>query len=371
MPVLLGTLSTTPGLEIPRTRWTATHVGVGSAVAEGALLRPSDVPYLVEADRLAKVFDGMDAVEDVSFAVEPGRIFGLIGPSGSGKTTTIRMLTGILRPTRGTARVFGRDPTRFRASDREAIGYLPQHFVLYQELSVLDNLGFVAGLYDVIGRRRRERIKQVLEFVELWESRHLAARELSGGMQRRLGLAAAILHEPTLLFVDEPTAGIDPVLRAKFWDGFRELRDRGCTIFMTTQYVTEAEYCDRVAVLRAGRLVALGTPSEIRRQAIGGESLELEADGLSRSAIAALSRLPHVLRLTALSPEVIHLIVDDEEAAVPVVREAATRLGLSLRRLEPRQPSFDEVFVLLMEQEGAKEERRGEEATEGQTRRAA
>lgn len=314
-------------------------------------MRPIDVDLLVEADRLSKRFGDKAVVENVSFSVEPGRIFGLIGPSGCGKTTTIRMLTGVYRPTAGRARVFGRDPTSFSRIDREAIGYLPQHFVLYPELSVLDNLGFIAGLFGVIGRRRSRRTREVLDFVELWDARHLPAGKLSGGMQRRLGLAAALLHEPVLLFVDEPTAGIDPVLRAKFWDGFRRLREAGCTVFLTTQYVTEAEYCDRIAVLRDGKLVTLGTPNEIRREVVGGEALELEAVGLGRDRLDELARLEGLIRITPIAPDVAHLIVGDADVALPLIQSALDRMGLEIRRLERRQANFDEVFVLLMERE--------------------
>jgi ABC-2 type transport system ATP-binding protein len=314
-------------------------------------LRPADAATVVEARQLTKRFGQRSAVDSLVFTVPAGAIFGLIGPSGCGKTTTIRTLTGVYRPTSGEARVFGRDPSRFGRAEREAIGYLPQHFVLYPELSVASNLAFVAGLHGVV-RRRARRIAEVLDFVELADSRDKPASKLSGGMQRRLGLAAALLHQPVLLFVDEPTAGIDPVLRAKFWDGFRALREQGCTIFLTTQYVTEAEYCDQVAVLRDGRLIALGPPPQIRQDAVGGEALELEADGLDRASLAEVAQLPGIRRSTLVSYGLAHLIVDDAPVVVPRLKAAIHRLGLGLRRLESRQPTFDEVFVLLMEADG-------------------
>lgn len=316
------------------------------------MLRPADTDAprpTIEATGVSKTFSERAAVADLTFDIQPGTIFGLVGPSGCGKTTTIRLLTGVYRPTAGNIRVFGHDPTRFSRADRERIGYLPQHFVLYPELSVLENLGFVAGIFGVV-RGRRKRVREVLDFVDLWEDRDKRARELSGGMQRRLGLAAALIHEPTLLFVDEPTAGIDPVLRSRFWDGFRELRERGCTIFLTTQYVTEAEYCDRVAVLRDGRLVTIGSPSEIRRGVVGGEAVELEAEGLDATAIQLLEALPGVKRVTAVSPEVVHLLVDDSDESVEVIADALKAVNVTPRRLTRRQASFDEVFVMLMEQ---------------------
>jgi ABC-2 type transport system ATP-binding protein len=312
-------------------------------------VRAHDEGPIISVRNATKAFAGHPVVRELSFDVEQGRIFGLIGPSGCGKTTTIRLLTGIYRPSQGAIRVLGREPVEFRRQDRERIGYLPQHFVLYRELSVVENLGFVAGLYGLV-LHRRQRIREALEFVELWDSRGTLAGNLSGGMQRRLGLAAALVHKPALVFVDEPTAGIDPVLRAKFWDGFRALRDIGHTIFLTTQYVTEADYCDEVAVLREGKLLVLGTPSEIRRRVVGGDALELEAEGLSRESLAELRNVPGIRKLTIISSELAHLIVDDAVAALPEVRRAVERLGLVVRRLGTRQVSFDEVFVRLMEQ---------------------
>jgi ABC-2 type transport system ATP-binding protein len=313
-----------------------------------AVIVPDEEP-IVSVKNVTKAFGGRSVVRELSFDVEPGRIFGLIGPSGCGKTTTIRLVTGVYRPSVGSIRVLGREPIRFTRRDRERIGYLPQHFVLYRELSVTENLGFVAGLYGLV-RRRNRRIREALEFVELWDSRETLAGNLSGGMQRRLGLAAALVHEPALVLVDEPTAGIDPVLRAKFWDGFRDLRDTGHTIFLTTQYVTEADYCDQVAVLREGKLLVLGTPNEIRRQVVGGDALELEAKGLNHESLAKLLQVPAIHKLTIVSSDLAHLVVDDAAASLPEVQRAVESLGLSVKRLGLRHVNFDEVFVQLMEQ---------------------
>ena len=309
---------------------------------------------MIEALGVSKSFGPLVAVDDLNFDILPGEIFGLVGPSGCGKTTTIRLLTGVYKPTTGSVRVFGHDPARFSRADRERIGYLPQHFVLYPELSALENLGFVAGIFGVV-RKRRQRVREVLDFVDLWGDRDKPASELSGGMQRRLGLAAALLHEPALLFVDEPTAGIDPVLRARFWDGFRELRERGCTIFLTTQYVTEAEYCDRVAVLREGRLVTIGTPADIRQAVVGGGAVELVTDGLDPTAVQLLEALPGVRQVVVMSPEVVHLLVDDAEHSEQTIAEALRAVNVTPRRIARREPSFDEVFVMLMEQADRRE----------------
>ena len=205
----------------------------------------------------------------------PGTILGLIGPSGSGKTTTVRMLTGTLGRTSGEIRVLGEDPLRFSRRTRGRLAYMPQLFSLYEDLSAQENVGFVAALYGIGPFRRGRLIRRALEVVELYDARHRLARDLSGGMQRRLELACALVHSPDVLFVDEPTAGIDPMLRVKIWDELRALRDEGRTLLVTTQYVTEAEYCDRVALIADGELVAYDAPDELRKKAFGGDVLEV------------------------------------------------------------------------------------------------
>ena len=219
-------------------------------------------------------------VQGLSFEVKRGTIFGVIGPSGCGKTTTIRMLLGVMRPTSGELRVLGREPHKFRRRDRERLGYMPQQFVLFPELSVSENMGFAASIYGMSFFGRGNRIRRTLELVELWDARSRPAGQLSGGMQRRLELAATLIHDPDVLFLDEPTAGIDPVLRSKFWDHFRALRDEGRTIIVTTQYVTEAEYCDEILVLREGQKVAIGTPDAVRQMAMGGEVVTVSGPDL-------------------------------------------------------------------------------------------
>ena len=207
-----------------------------------------------------------------------GEIFGFIGPSGSGKTSTIRLLTGVYGPNEGRIRVMGIAPDHPSRVMQEKFGYMPQLFVLYPNLTVRENLNFVASLYGLNPFKRKKRVDQLLKFVELWDARNKLAEHVSGGMQRRIELAASLLHDPPLLFVDEPTAGIDPVLRRKFWDEFERLRGEGRTIFVTTQYVGESEHCDRVGVIRNGRLIALDTPVALRRTAFGGDMIDIEAE---------------------------------------------------------------------------------------------
>jgi ABC-2 type transport system ATP-binding protein len=196
----------------------------------------------------------------MSLSVAGGEIFGLIGPSGSGKSTTIHLLCGHLRPSGGEVRVFGQQPTRLGRAAKRRIGYLPQGFVLYPDLTVRQNVAFVAGLYGLSEWRHRRRIRAVLELVQLWEARNRPARAVSGGMQRRIALAATLVHDPDLLYLDEPTANLDPILRGHLWEHFRALCRRGRALLITTQYVDEAEYCDRVGLMYDGRLIAPGQP---------------------------------------------------------------------------------------------------------------
>jgi ABC-2 type transport system ATP-binding protein len=307
----------------------------------------------IEVRGASKKFDDW-VVRDLSFEVAPGTIFGLFGPSGSGKTTTIRLLLGLLSLDEGEIRVLGRPPRRFRARVRAQIGYMPQLFVLYPELSVMENVHLVASLYGLGWWQRRKPIRQALEFVELWDHRGKQAADLSGGMKRRLELATALIHNPDLLVVDEPTAGVDPILRAKFWDHFRKLRDEGRTIVVTSQYVTEAEYCDRVAVLGQGRLVApLGTPEEIRARAMGGEIVDVVAEGIDRPRAELLARLEGVKRVRYMGYDHLQLTVEQAGALIPRITSTLEQNGLQVRRVEAYRPNFDEVFVKLMEQSDA------------------
>jgi ABC-2 type transport system ATP-binding protein len=297
-------------------------------------------------------FGGGAGVFDLTFDLPEGAILGLIGPSGCGKTTTIRLLNGIYTPTAGDVRVFGVAPAGFGSAERERIGYIPQQFILYPNLSAEENLHFLGGIYGMPKSRRAERIPQLLEFVELSDARKRLGRKLSGGMQRRLMLAGALLHEPDLLFADEPTAGIDPILRSRIWDSFRALRDQGKTLLVTTQYVGEAAYCDRVAVMRDGRLVTIDTPEGIRRQAMGGEVVHLQVAGERAAEVRAfLDGLPQVSRTewAGDEPGGMHVLVEDAGQALPALLTALReRLDVIPSVAEPYEPPFDEVFVRLI-----------------------
>lgn len=291
-------------------------------------------------------FNGLTAVDDVSLQVQPGTILGLIGPSGSGKTTAIRMLTGTLEPNAGQLRVAGQVPRRFTRSIREQIAYMPQLFSLYRDLTAQENVGFVAALYGISWFGRTERIKRALEKVDLWDARSRRAGDLSGGMQRRLELACALVHDPQILFIDEPTAGIDPMLRQAIWAELRRMRDEGRTLLVTTQYVGEAEYCDTVALLDEGQLVADDTPEAMRARVFGGEMLDLEADGDLEPEL--LGGLDEVQNVRALGPRRLRVTVKDAGFAAPRLLDTFRSAGVQVVSLDEYQPGFDEVFAELV-----------------------
>lgn len=296
-------------------------------------------------------------VFDVSIQVEPGTIFGLIGPSGSGKTTTVRLALGLYKAQHGHIRVLGEDPRRFHARTRERIGYMPQRFVLYPNLTVRENLSFVSSLYGMRPLFRGPRLRQVLEFVELADHRRVMTSKLSGGMQRRLALASALVHNPIVLFADEPTAGVDPVLRAKFWDYFRVLRDENHTLLVTTQYVGEAAFCDYVGVMRNGRLIHVDTPEMLRKTAMGGEIINIvvEPDQVL-PATYALVHHPLVRNIYHRpdhgKPGLLQVYVEEASDALPVLFNYLRddHPEITVRTAEEYLPPFDEIFINLMEQ---------------------
>jgi ABC-2 type transport system ATP-binding protein len=300
----------------------------------------------VVVDGVVVRFDDQVALDGVSMTVPVGSIVGLIGPSGAGKTTLVRLMTGALAPTEGTLSVLGEQPRRFRRETRERIGYMPQSFTLYPDLTVRENVDFMASLFGMLFFPRRKRTREVLELLDLWDVRRRRAGKLSGGMQRRLELAGALVHDPALLFLDEPTAGLDPLLRARIWDELRRLRGEGRTLLVTTQHVNEAEECDRVAMIVEGRLVALAAPDDLRRQAMGGDLIELETkerfDGMT------LAGTPQVVRIRQESPRELTLTVDDAGTAMPGVVAAIEEKGGAVETVRELHPSFDDVFGALV-----------------------
>lgn len=303
----------------------------------------------VVIDAASMRFGDDTAVDAISLTVPTGTILGIIGPSGAGKTTIVRMLTGALSPTEGEVRVLGEDPRRFRRQTRERIGYMPQQFTLYPDLSARENVDFVAALFGMLWSGRHRRTREVLELVDLWAVRGRRAGALSGGMQRRLELACALVHSPALLFLDEPTAGIDPMLRSRIWDELHRLRDAGRTLLVTTQYVNESDECDMVALIDGGRLIALAEPTELRRLADGGDVIEVETK--SNYDGSALRDLEMVRAVHQVDATHLRVTVDDAATALPDVVEVVTSFGADVVSARESRPSFDAVFTTLVQRD--------------------
>ena len=306
---------------------------------------------IVRTEGLTKRFGDEVAVDRLTFQVPRGRIFGLIGPSGCGKTTTVRLLTGVYAPTEGQAVVLDSEPSQFSQATRTQIGYMPQRSVLYPNLSVWENLRFVGSIYGVRPFAKQQ-LLDVLRFVELEQHRRKRVGHLSGGMQRRLSLAASLIHQPSLLFLDEPTGGVDPVLRRKFWDHFETLRDEGKTLMVTTQYVGEAAYCDLVGIMMAGELIVVDTPDGLRRRAFGGEVISLKTrQYLAYSTIQAIRQLDGLEHLIPVTNTHVRLVVDDASVAIPRIIRFTSELDIEVEAAEEYQPPYDDVFVRLVERE--------------------
>jgi ABC-2 type transport system ATP-binding protein len=319
----------------------------------GAGRSPDNSPAAIVACRdLGKSFDDHPVVRHLDLEIQAGTIVGLIGPSGCGKTTTVRLLTGLYEPTTGAARVDGTAATELSHTQRARIGYLPQIPALFPELSLWENLSFHASMYGVRLRRKR-RLAQLLDWVELTDDRDKRVRQASGGMQRRLALAAAFVHDPALVFLDEPTAGIDPILRAKFWDQFQELRNAGRTLLITTQYVGEAAECDLVGVLSDGELVMIDTPANLLRAAYGGDVLDVELE----RPLADLDVLRDVggvvARPEAVGPTSWQVVVADASATTTPVRDALERSAGGVVEVREHPVDYDESFVRIIERHRA------------------
>lgn len=295
---------------------------------------------VIRAVDLTRRFGDFVAVDHINFQVEAGEVVGYLGPNGSGKTTTIRMLLGMLRPSEGYATVLGYDAFRESENVRVLSGYMSQKFALYDDLTVLENLSFYGGVYGIT---ERGRIRETLERVGLPGHEAELTRSLSAGWRQRLALGIALVHRPRLLFLDEPTSGVDPTARRAFWDLIYELAGSGVTILVTTHYMDEAEYCERVGVMRDGRLLAMDTPTSLKQQVIRGEVWEVFVQPLERG-LEVLGSMPGVVRV-GLAGDHLRTIVDwlSAEAIEARLRQA----GLRLQRLERGEPSLEDVFLTL------------------------
>ncbi len=307
----------------------------------------------IEVQHLSRRFGGFTAVDDVSFSVEAGEIFGYLGANGAGKSTTIRMLCGLLKPSGGHARVAGFDVEHEPERVKSGIGYMSQRFSLYLDLSVRANLEFFASAYGAHGAALHARIDEMLERMQLVPVQDEVTGRLPGGILQRVALASAVLHRPRIVFLDEPTAGVDPLQRRGFWQLIRELSSQGTTVFVTTHYMDEAEYCARIGIMVDGRLVALDTPEGLKRTHAPGRVLEVRGPGLSR-ALDGLRNEPGVLDVSRFGAGAT-VRVDPERMPAESLARLLRARGVEPLEMEEAAPTLDDVFLALTSNAGGKE----------------
>jgi ABC-2 type transport system ATP-binding protein len=303
----------------------------------------------VEVMDLTRIFGAFTAVDRISLSVEQGKVFGFLGPNGAGKSTTIRMLCGLLLPSSGSGTVGGFDIMRQSELIKRVIGYMSQKFSLYDDLTVEENIDFYAGIYKVPKNRRAARKDWALQMAGLADKRKLLTGALAGGWKQRLALGCAVLHEPSILFLDEPTSGVDPLSRRRFWDLIAQLSQEGTTVFVTTHYMEEAEYCDELALIYRGRMIAQGTPTTVKTESMPEDILEIRVN----AAFDALEKLAAsgLVRDVALFGDTLHAVVDDAANAAPPVKEFLFRGGFEVDSVNPVPPSLEDAFVALIEEE--------------------
>jgi len=305
--------------------------------------------FVVEVEDLVKTFDSFVAVDHIHFQVEKGEIFGFLGPNGAGKSTTIRMLCGLLLPTSGKGKVAGFDIMRQPEKIKQVIGYMSQKFSLYDDLTVAENLHFFGGIYGLSGSLQRKRENEVLGMIGLQDSQRQITRTLPVGWKQRLALGCAILHEPSVLFLDEPTSGVDPISRRNFWSLIQEMGGKGVTTFVTTHYMDEAEYCGRLALIYRGGIVALGTPSELKSKTLSQGVLEVECDPLV-PALDLLKKESWVSE-SAVFGDGLHVIGKEGVDLEREIHVLFQKHGILLKRVGKIRPSLEDVFVSLVEKE--------------------
>lgn len=299
--------------------------------------------HAVQAIALTKKFGDFVAVDRVSFTIQRGTIFGFLGPNGAGKTTTIRMLLGLLRPTSGSATVLGYDVVKQTSEIKKRIGYMSQRFSLYDDLTVDENLHFYGRTYGLRGKKLNERKAFVLHMAGLEGRKHELTGHLAGGWKQRLALGAAMLHEPDMLFLDEPTAGVDPISRRSFWDLLYELADRGTTIMVTTHYMDEAERCQSLAFIQHGGIVASGSPAAIKEKEMRGHVLEIDCENLA--AAIPILRAMEEFEEVALYGALIHAVTLDGERLIPHIERRLKEGGVDVHSIEVIAPSLEDVFI--------------------------
>ncbi|MGB6546088.1 MAG: ABC transporter ATP-binding protein [Candidatus Acidiferrales bacterium] len=299
----------------------------------------------VVVEHLVKRFGDFIAVNDVSFEARKGEIFGFLGPNGAGKSTTIRVLCGLLVPSSGRAQVAGLDVATQSELIRQRIGYMSQKFSLYNDLRVIENLQFFAGLYSVPAGEIPARMAWAVHMAGLDGREKAITGSLPAGWKQRLALGCAVLHKPPIVFLDEPTSGVDPVSRQQFWDLIHQMVAEGVTVFVTTHYMDEAEYCNRLVMIDRGKIVAMGTPTELKHTSMRGQLLFVQCEPLG-PALLLLPGVPGVLD-AAVFGNAVHVVVKDVAQATAAIKETLAAHNIQVRRIEPISPSLEDVFVAL------------------------
>jgi len=299
----------------------------------------------VDVTDLRRTFGDFVAVDNISLSVQRGEIFGFLGPNGAGKSTTIRMLCGLLMPTGGIGTVGGFDINKESESIKQIIGYMSQKFSLYDNLTVEENINFFGGVYNVPKEKKTERKEWVLNMAGLTEERNALTRNLAAGFKQRLALGCAILHEPHIIFLDEPTSGVDPISRRNFWNLINEMSQAGTTVFVTTHYMDEADYCDRLALIYRGKIIAEGTPTELRKKYMTRDVLEVNVD----KVVEAFNILSFHKIDAAIFGSTLHVVTDDAETSREHIPKTLRESGVTVKGIEKIPPSLEDVFVTLIE----------------------
>lgn len=305
---------------------------------------------LVDLQHAQRKFGDVVAVDDLTLGLRQGEILGLYGPSGSGKTTTIRMILGVHLPTAGSVWILGVPSHRLGSRQREQLGYSPQQFLYPPTLTVEETVSLANGLYGRGLFRGGRAVRSALEHVDLWDKRYYRVGTMSGGERRRVANAAALVHNPRIAFLDEPTTGLDPFLRTRTWNWFRELRKAGRTLLITGHYMAEAEFCDRVALLVHGKLRTIGTPADLRRQAFGGEVVEVDVNDQLSKAVDVLHTTTAVSSVQVRGPNRIWATAEDAGPAVPIIVDRLRQAGVNVSSVTEFRPPFDEIYERLVNQ---------------------
>ncbi|MDD5495667.1 MAG: ABC transporter ATP-binding protein [Candidatus Omnitrophica bacterium] len=301
----------------------------------------------VSVQNLEKKFGQFTAVNRINFDVKGGEIFGFLGPNGAGKSTTIRMLCGILMPTSGSGKVGGFDIIKEQAQIKQHIGYMSQKFSLYDDLTVEENINFYSGIYKLSKKEKEERKEKIIKLADLEAFKTRLTKTLSGGWKQRLALGCAIIHQPSIIFLDEPTSGVDPITRGNFWDIIKGMAAKGITIFVTTHYMDEAENCDRMCLIYKGNIIAMGTPNQMKTEHMKNDILEITMPH-AENWIDKISAL-EVVKETSLFGAALHAVVETEKAAVPAIKAMFKKDGLKDYTIRKIMPSLEDVFVSSIE----------------------